>query len=122
MVVAVADVHRTVFGNADRVRVAQARAHGVAVERILLIGGASASVAVQDIACQLFGLPVVVPAAGEYVGLGAARQAAWTLSGADAPPPWEISLDVRAEPGAPDAGAEIVGRYRDAVRALYGVV
>lgn len=98
------------------------RDHGVAVERILLIGGASASVAVQDIACQLFGLPVVVPAAGEYVGLGAARQAAWTLSGADAPPPWEISLDVRAEPGAPDAGAEIVGRYRDAVRALYGVV
>jgi xylulokinase len=35
--------------------------------------------------------PVEVPAAAEYVALGAARQAAWALSGADQPPTWTIS-------------------------------
>jgi xylulokinase len=31
---------------------------------------------------------VLVPAAGEYVAAGAARQAAWVLSGAPEPPDW----------------------------------
>ncbi|MEI2779171.1 MAG: FGGY family carbohydrate kinase [Tetrasphaera sp.] len=101
--------------------VAALREHGVPVERILLVGGAAASVAVHDIAPLLFGVPVAVPAAGEYVGIGAARQAAWTLSGGAGPPVWEISIDVVAEPGAPDAGAEIVARYRDAVRTVHGI-
>ncbi len=63
-------------------------AHGKTVERILLIGGAACSVAVQTIAPQVFGVPVAVPPAGEYVADGAARQAAWALSGADEPAPW----------------------------------
>ena len=95
------------------------RAEGVDVRRVLLIGGASASVAVQDIAPQLFGVPVAIPAAGEYVGIGAARQAAWALSQADAPPVWEIKAE--AEPGSADAGADVVGRYRDVLATMHGI-
>ena len=41
------------------------------------------------IAPAVLGRPVVVPAPGEYVADGAARQAAWVLSGAAKPPTWE---------------------------------
>ena len=54
---------------------------GLAVERVLMIGGGAKSAAVQQIAPEIFGVPVTVPAAGEYVAVGAARQAAWTLTG-----------------------------------------
>ena len=49
---------------------------GVPLHRALLIGGAAQSEAVQQIAPALFGVPVEVPPPGEYVALGAARQAA----------------------------------------------
>ncbi len=49
---------------------------GVPLQRVLLIGGAAQSEAVRQIAPQIFGLPVEVPVPGEYVALGAARQAA----------------------------------------------
>ncbi|MBI2703118.1 MAG: xylulose kinase [Mycobacterium sp.] len=62
--------------------------HGVRVHRILLIGGGAQSRAVREIAPTVFGMPVVVPAPGEYVALGAARQAAWALSGSPDPPAW----------------------------------
>jgi xylulokinase len=64
-------------------------AQGVAVERVLLIGGAARSPAVQQLAPGIFGRPVLVPPPGEYVADGAARQATWALSGADAPPAWD---------------------------------
>jgi xylulokinase len=64
-------------------------AHGFAVERILLIGGGARSAAIRGIAPAVFGRPVVVPPAGEYVADGAARQAAWMVSGAAEPPVWE---------------------------------
>ena len=63
-------------------------AQGVAVERVLLIGGAARSPAVQQLAPGIFGRPVLVPPPGEYVADGAARQAAWALSGAEGPPVW----------------------------------
>ncbi len=63
-------------------------AQGVAVERILLVGGGARSEAVRAIAPSVLGRPVVVPAPGEYVADGAARQAAWTLLGGDEPPQW----------------------------------
>ncbi len=69
------------------------RRHGVAVERILLIGGAAASRAVREVAPGLFGAPVVVPTPGEYVGIGAARQAAWALAGGAEPPSWALEID-----------------------------
>ncbi|CAM4086597.1 xylulokinase [Kibdelosporangium persicum] len=57
------------------------RAVGLEAQRILLIGGGARSAAVQAIAPEVFGVPVEVPAAAEYVALGAARQAAWAWTG-----------------------------------------
>ena len=51
-------------------------AQGVAVSRILLIGGAAQNPAVRAIAAQVFAAPVVVPTPGEYVADGGAAQAA----------------------------------------------
>lgn len=65
-------------------------AHGVTARRILLIGGAAQSDAVQKIAAQVFAAPVHVPDQGEYVAIGAARQAAWALTGSA--PLWSIAL------------------------------
>lgn len=53
---------------------------GVPLERVLLIGGAAQSEAVRRVAPEVFGLPVEVPEPGEYVALGAARQAARILA------------------------------------------
>ncbi|KQM82693.1 xylulokinase [Agromyces sp. Leaf222] len=63
---------------------------GVAVDRVLLIGGAAQNPAVRAVAAQVFDAPVVIPAPGEYVADGAARQAAWALSGTR--PAWPIEL------------------------------
>jgi xylulokinase len=93
------------------------RATGVAVRRVLLIGGASRSAAVQTVAAGLFGAPVEVPEPGEYVALGAARQAAWVLSGAERPPEWHRPLRT-VEPTADGAG--VLAAYADARRSMYG--
>jgi xylulokinase len=82
------------------------RAAGVRERRLLLIGGAAQSQAVQTIAAQVFDAPVVVPAPGEYVATGAAVQAAWVLSGER--PRWPV--ETLAEP-APDHHPEIRERY-----------
>ncbi len=78
------------------------RDQGVEVDRLLLIGGGARSRAVQRIAPQVFGLPVHVPEPGEYVADGAARQAAWALSGAAEPPTWSTgettTLEAAPEP------------------------
>lgn len=60
----------------------------VAVNRILLVGGAAKNPAVGIIASSIFGREVLVPPAGEYVADGAARQAAWALTGEF--PNWSI--------------------------------
>ncbi|WP_433586038.1 xylulokinase [Microbacterium hydrocarbonoxydans] len=52
---------------------------GIPLERALLIGGGAQSEAVRAIAPEVLGLPVEVPEPGEYVALGAARQAAQVL-------------------------------------------
>jgi len=56
--------------------------------RVLLVGGGARSEAVRAAAPGIFGAPVDVPEPGEYVALGAARQAAWALAGTPEPPPW----------------------------------
>lgn len=56
------------------------RGLGVPLERALLIGGGAQSEAVRAIAPLMLGLPVEVPVPGEYVALGAARQAAGVLA------------------------------------------
>ena len=95
------------------------RAVGCPVQRVLLIGGAAASTAVQEIAPDLFGVPVAVPSPGEYVAVGAARQAAWALAGGDAPPRWDVDVDVTVDPGDTGTGADIRARYDAAVAAAY---
>ena len=55
------------------------RALNVPLRRAVLIGGGAQSEAVREIAPAVFGMPVEVPSPGEYVALGAARQAASVL-------------------------------------------
>jgi xylulokinase len=66
---------------------------GAAVERVVLVGGGSRSEAVRRLAPSVLGCPVTVPAPGEYVADGAARQAAWTLAGSESPPDWSIGSE-----------------------------
>lgn len=61
---------------------------GVKTERVILVGGAADNPAVQQIAAEVFGVSVTVPAPGEYVANGAARQAASILLGSA--PLWNI--------------------------------
>ena len=85
------------------------RGQGVEVGRVILIGGGARSDAVRRIAPAILGTPVHVPPPAEYVALGAARQAAWTLSGADAPPSWTFGLTTSYDA---DPTPEVVERYR----------
>lgn len=78
-------------------------ATGVEATRVLLIGGGARSAAVRAVAPSIFGVEVLVPDPAEYVALGAARQAAWALSGADQPPEWTVA-------GTSPASAPFSGR------------
>jgi len=74
---------------------------GITAQQVILIGGGARSEAVRRIAPAVFGVPVTVPQPAEYVALGAARQAAWALSGATSPPDWPLpgsSAEYIAEP------------------------
>ncbi|HKT55470.1 MAG TPA: xylulokinase [Microbacterium sp.] len=88
------------------------RTLGVQAHRIRLIGGAAQNPAVAQIAAQVFDVPVTVPTPGEYVALGAARQAAWALTGER--PDWAVP--VAATP-AVDTRPEILEAYRSAADA-----
>lgn len=63
---------------------------GVHIDGVKLMGGGAKSAALRAIAPGVLGVPVEVPRPGEYVALGAARQAAWVLSGEPEPPTWEL--------------------------------
>ncbi|UFU02530.1 xylulokinase [Ruania suaedae] len=102
---------------ADGLAALQAR--GVPVERVLLIGGAAQSKAVRQIAPAVLGIPVTVPQPGEYVADGAARQAAWALSGADSPPEWGLSG--AKDFAVPDERDDTLpGRYAQAREMTFG--
>ncbi len=89
-------------------------AQGVAVRRVLLIGGGARSEALRRLAPAVLGLPVDVPAPSEYVADGAARQAAWALAGTPRPPGWETGEVKRHEA---DPAPEVRQQYA-AVREL----
>jgi len=102
-------------------------AQGLAVRRVLLIGGGARNEAVRAIAPAVLGRPVAVPSAeprstgqggrarggvgtaGEYVADGAARQAAWALTGRR--PEWPLS-DVDTYEADPDPSVR--ARYAEA--------
>ena len=69
---------------------------GFQTKRILLIGGAARSKAVQEITAEMFASKIEVPPTGEYVADGAARQAAWALTGKL--PTWQIGEVLTVEP------------------------
>jgi xylulokinase len=82
---------------------------GVDIKRVLIIGGAAKNPAVGQIASALFGRPVVIPPAGEYVADGAAKQAAWALLGGDTAPVWDLGKAMQIEsPSTP----EVLEKYR----------
>ena len=84
------------------------QATGVEPRRLLLVGGATRSPALRALAPAVLGRPVTLPPPGEYVALGAARQAAWALAGSATPPAW------------PQPGTEVVdGAATPQVRAAY---
>jgi xylulokinase len=89
---------------------------GVTVDRVALIGGAAQSEAVQQLAPRVFGLPVDVPPASQYVADGAARQAAWVVQGGDEPPDWEVGAGGQRT-AQPDPA--VLDRYRRTVALLY---
>lgn len=90
---------------------------GLTVNRVLLIGGAASSPAVQQVAATVFSSDVVVPVGDEYVAAGAARQAAWAVLGGAEPPAWApVGLG-----GDSDAAAALVlsANPHPSVRANY---
>ncbi|GAA3327648.1 xylulokinase [Paeniglutamicibacter sulfureus] len=97
------------------------RAQGVSAKRIVLIGGGSMSRSVRRAAAEIFDTEVVVPPSAEYVALGAARQAAWALSGATEPPTWTRSTEQTYEPTGASWAAEVRGRFTAARIATYGI-
>ena len=86
---------------------------GVSIERVSLIGGGAKSEAVRRLAPEVLGVPVDVPAPAEYVALGAARQAAWALTGSR--PAWESSSTETYEAVS---RPEIAARYREVAGRL----
>lgn len=57
--------------------------------RLMLIGGGAQNLGVQGVVSETVSLPVIVPEPGEYVAYGAAKQAAWVLTGTR--PGWKPS-------------------------------
>ncbi|MFP5347111.1 MAG: xylulokinase [Actinomycetes bacterium] len=93
------------------------RAQGIAVRRVLLIGGASQSRAVQVLAPALLGAQVLLPEPGEYVAVGAARQAAWAVAATPEPPDWEVAMSPSPDPLLDDDSAVLVRtRYANVLR------
>ncbi|MGO4444927.1 xylulokinase [Mycobacterium sp. 2YAF39] len=86
-------------------------AHGVDVNRIILVGGGARSAAVREIAPALWGASVHVPTPAEYVALGAARQAAWTLSQDASPPAWATG---KTSTYTADPTPDVLEQYRAA--------
>ncbi|GEP36642.1 xylulokinase [Nocardioides psychrotolerans] len=76
-----------------------AGATGQEPRRILMVGGATRSPALQALAPAILGRPITLPPPGEYVARGAARQAAWALAGTTAPPTWHLADTVELRAG-----------------------
>lgn len=90
---------------------------GVDVDRVVLVGGGAKSPAVRALAPAVLGRAVDVPPTGEYVALGAARQAAWALSGTDEPPVWSLGS---TEAYTAEATPHVLERYHRARLLTFG--
>ncbi|HRD10204.1 MAG TPA: xylulokinase [Candidatus Nanopelagicaceae bacterium] len=88
---------------------------GVSYSRVLLIGGAAKNPAVQQIAADFFGKVIHIPPTGEYVADGAAKQAAWALSGRENPPQWSLGEVKEVSPSS--QSEEVVASYMELIKA-----
>ncbi|QRO83843.1 xylulose kinase [Corynebacterium glucuronolyticum] len=79
--------------------------------RVLLIDGDAKSEAIRRIAPAIFGVDVLIAEPGEYVAMGAARQAAWVLSGQALPPAWATQGTPKHYEANPDT--DTVARYEE---------
>ncbi|NCX36753.1 MAG: xylulose kinase, partial [Actinobacteria bacterium] len=86
---------------------------GFSPNRILLIGGAAKNKAVQEITASMFASQVHLPNAGEYVADGAAKQAAWALSGKKEIPNWKSKELETIQPKESDQ--ELTSNYLDLI-------
>ena len=91
---------------------------GVNWNRVLLIGGAAKNSAVQKIAAKLFGGEVVIPAPGEYVADGAAKQAAWALTGVKELPDWKDSKIETLTADYSEEDREVVASYLNLISKI----
>ncbi|MDZ5664196.1 xylulokinase [Nocardioides sp. zg-1308] len=89
-------------------------ATGQPPRRLLVVGGATRSEAVRALAPAVLGAAVTLPPPGEYVALGAARQAAWALAGTAEPPQWPAPgttvLEAEPTPHVREAYADLRDR------------
>ncbi|NBR00011.1 MAG: xylulose kinase [Actinobacteria bacterium] len=85
------------------------RAEGAVVDTVRLVGGAASSPAVRAIAPGILGVPVLLPVPGEYVADGAARQAAWALTGEL--PQWPVESEAAEQTRS---AAHVRERYAEA--------
>ena len=100
------------------------KSQGVQTRRVLLIGGAARSLAVQEIASSIFDEPVTVPVHLEYVAIGAARQAAWALrsrGGRRDLPQWASHSATVRPLGGQATGERVRTAYGQLRETLYGV-
>ncbi|WP_152364807.1 xylulokinase [Microlunatus speluncae] len=81
------------------------------IGRITLTGGAAQSAAVRAIAPAVFGLPIAFTEPFESVAVGAARQAAWALTGEL--PDWQVPVLGQHEPNGSEttAARDLNDRY-----------
>jgi xylulokinase len=86
---------------------------GFTPNRILLIGGAAKNKAVQEITASMFATSIYLPNAGEYVADGAAKQAAWALSGKNELPNWEREKLETIQPI--DSNQDLISEYLDLI-------
>lgn len=90
------------------------------VEQIMLTGGAAQSAAVRAIAADVFGVPVLTTDPYESVAVGAARQAAWALTGTL--PEWPSPVSGRYEVQSQGlvTAEELDARYRAVLEEVQG--
>lgn len=95
------------------------RAESISATRVLLIGGGAMSESLRKASADILDAEILIPAPREYVALGAARQAAWALTGEL--PHWRRSVEREYSPSSSTEWAkDVLGRYREAQQAYYG--
>ena len=67
---------------------------------------------------SMLGTDIHVPAPGEYVADGAAKQAAWALLGSPAAPEWELGASKIVTPIDANDSSEVVASYLDLIASI----